>query len=207
MSLLSKGLGRLTANINRLGPAKHLLKAIPGVGVALAANDIYQMGKQMIARPARPVEVSGAGGDPNQWGTPASVLAKQARGESVSQNEMDAAFPQGFVQQAGVGSAIGRIGGRIGPMIGRAGRSTAGKAVIGGAAGAVGWELGEQFFNGHGRPRSRRMNYLNQRALTRANRRVCGFADISVKTLRQLGYTVSASRKHKQSTKKRRRCA
>lgn len=54
--------------------------------------------------------------------------------------------------------------------------------------------------------RNRSMNVLNPRALARANRRVCGFAGVARKTLRDLGYQVSSSRKARSCGSKKKKC-
>lgn len=43
--------------------------------------------------------------------------------------------------------------------------------------------------------RNRSMNVLNPRALSRANTRICGFSRVARRTLKDLGYTVSATRR------------
>lgn len=85
----------------------------------------------------------------------------------------------------GLGGLIGRLGGAVGRTVGRAARGPIGGAVAGAAAG---YALDNLF--GNGRPRHRRMNVLNDKALRRANRRMQGFRTTATKTLGELGYTV-----------------
>ena len=83
------------------------------------------------------------------------------------------------------------------------------RSIVGGVLGyyvfdkVLGWIFKE------GNPPTRRMNVMNPRALTRANRRICGFADTSTKVLRTLGYSVSSTRSPRRGckTKGKKRCA
>lgn len=248
MSLLSKGLSRLGANIGKVAPlAGKLGKLIPGVGTAIGVGSMaYEILKKKSPGAVGPTGTFGGGGDANVWGSQASVLSKLERGEPVSQNEMDVAFPGGLpgASTMGVGGAIGTIAGRAGGLIGRAARTPTGRALIGGAAGAIGWGLGERLLGGGGgmngmlpsgyhynkalkrymiadaqgrdvqdprdEPRvknelvrNRHMNVLNPRALSRANTRIRGFAHVASGTLRQLGYSVSSTRRLKGGLKRR----
>lgn len=87
---------------------------------------------------------------------------------------------------------------RTGAAVGRAvGRLAGSKKVRGVVGGVLGWWLVDKVTGailGPSDPPRRRMNHLNPKALARANKRVCGFRDIAVGTLKQYGYTVSSSR-------------
>ena len=48
--------------------------------------------------------------------------------------------------------------------------------------------------------KTRRMNVLNPRALSRANRRLCGFRDVATRALKQYGYSVSTTRSSSRAT-------
>lgn len=87
-------------------------------------------------------------------------------------------------QQAGVGSLIKTLpAGTI--------ARTAGKIAAGGAA-AYGIS---KLFNGDGPKRRRSMNAFNPKALSRAHRRIEGFSNQSRKVLREIGISVSATRR------------
>lgn len=117
----------------------------------------------------------------------------------------------GVAAKSGIAkSAGGRLASWFGSKLARRGAATAvagGAAVSGGlirragraTAGAVGtgvaFAAGERLVRGRGGMEGRkyrRMNVANTRALTRATRRLKGFADLSAKVMSQLARTLPA---------------
>lgn len=99
------------------------------------------------------------------------------------------------INQAGMGSALGKVGAAIG-------KSRWIKTVIGGALSYVLYDTVTGAIKRiSSSPPHRRMNVLNPRALSRANRRVVGFSHVARKTLHQLGYKVEKTRHVKAKAK------
>lgn len=98
-----------------------------------------------------------------------------------------------------VGSAVGKISGRAGPIIRDIGLPLLGGGAVGAGGTAIAQRLGPMVGFGGGTKR-RRMNPLNPRALRRAIRRAEGFEAFARKTVNALYKTSSCGC----STKKRR---
>lgn len=116
----------------------------------------------------------------------------------------------GMIPLGAVGKVAGAAGAAVGRAVTRAGgvRAIAKKVFITGA----GWFLVDKITGAilgpAETPPRRRMNVLNPRALSRANRRVCGFARAARPILRDLGFQVSATRRSPKACRgKKRRCS
>lgn len=173
MSLLSKGLKKLAGNVSKVAKVPvlgTLIKSIPGVGLAVSGAQLISEGYDLAKRAG--VVKAGSSSGPPQIAPPPGWA--------------------GAVDEAGLvktlpGSTITRV------------LKGAGK-VAGGTAVAVGVE---RLLSGGGR-RTRKdgkpyknptMNPFNAKALNRAHRRIEGFSNTSRKVLREIGVSVSQTRR------------
>ena len=144
----------------------------------------------------------GRGGGATGGGTPGTIAFPGIPGAPPG-------LPPMGPQQAGflTPGTVGAVGGAVGRVAGsRAGRRII--ATVGGILGYYVFDKALGWIFKPGKPPSRRMNVLNPRALTRANRRMEGFRTVSTKALRELGYTVarSGSKRNCGCKPKRRAC-
>jgi hypothetical protein len=150
------------------------VRAIPGVGTAIAIGEGIMGVKNALApRPQLPVATN-----------PPMML--QANVANAFLPSVGRALP-----------TIGRVGGAIGTAIGSK-KAKWVKQVVGGV---ITWVLIDKvtgaILKQSDKAPHRRMNPMNVKALKRADRRICSFAGISRGVLRDLGYSVTSTRKPK----------
>lgn len=104
---------------------------------------------------------------------------------------------------------VGAVGGLVGRAGGAVGKAAGNKKVRGVVGGILGWWLVDKLTGailGQTTPPRRHMNVLNPRALTRANKRLCGFRDLAKRSLGELGYRVERAGSGRSCKPKKRGC-
>lgn len=163
---------------------------IPIVGGLMVAASDWVQGKRLgndatdqAANLARKTGYSGY--------TDSQLMGMAAQGDQKAAVALMGRYPEGMpVNQAGMGTALL-------PFAKGLAKGAAGIAV------GMGVEKGLDWMFGASKKKHRHMNVLNPRALSRANRRVTGFAAKARPILKDLGYSFSTHR-HVKPKKKRR---
>lgn len=177
------------------------LRAIPGVGAVVAAGELIGAGLGALKKVTGAGATTGAGGTPPIYMPPPPEIPVAIPGGAPPGVKLAVERVGGTTISGGVGgiqtAGIGQTGAAIGKAVAKIAKSPLARGIVGGAGTiATGIALYDAAGNFLGtKKRHRRMNALNPRALSRANRRVNAFAAISTRTLRSLGYQVSRHRK------------
>jgi hypothetical protein len=153
--------------------------------------------------------------NPQDWGPQIDYWARSIDTGAATLANVEADLPSAGGRRPAPGTAVatmgiagagvpswGNLATRAAPIIGRAAARVGSWVAIGGGLLGLYDAAGNLMAT---KKRSRRMNVLNPKALARANRRVVGFRDVAVRSLKQYGYTVSTTRKAKATKGKRRR--
>lgn len=149
--------------------------------------------------------------DPAQYGPQIDYWTRQIERGEATMAHLEADLPSAggrrpsaAVMAAGMGAAPswGNLARRAAPIVGAAAARVGTWIAIGGGLMGLYDAAGNLIAT---KKRSRRMNVLNPKALSRANRRLSGFRDVAVRSLKTYGYTVSATRSAKRTVGKKRR--